>query len=53
MPKFFFGCMIGVIIGAIMAIERMAFHAKADLIQRGLAEYCAADGRFAFKGECK
>lgn len=25
---------------------------KAALIQRGLAEYCATDGRFAFKGEC-
>ena len=24
-----------------------------DLIQRGLAEYCATTGEWAFKGECE
>ena len=40
------------VIAATMVLFIIDDHFRADLIQRGLAEYCATDGRFAFKGEC-
>ena len=46
------GVILGSIIGTIVVLALSERDHRADLIQRGLAEYCATDGRFAFKGEC-
>lgn len=46
------GVILGSIIGTIVVLELSERDHRADLIQRGLAEYCATDGRLAFKGEC-
>jgi hypothetical protein len=52
MEGFWTGAIFGVIAGWGMALAISSHDYRADLIQRGLAEYCATDGRFAFKGEC-
>lgn len=40
-------------IGVNVIVVRSAFETRAYLIQRGLAEYCATDGRFVVTGECQ
>jgi len=46
------GFIAGIILGAIsFGMSLNAAH-QSNLIARDLAQYCPADGHFAFKGEC-
>ena len=49
---FFVGAVFGVFVGASMTGLLFGTAQRAELIHRGLAGYCATDGRFAFNGEC-
>lgn len=47
----FLAVMAGVL-GIMIGTTVQTLTDRASLVDRGLAEYCATDGRFAFKGEC-
>ena len=49
---FFAGVLVGFVVGAALIGSTFNISYRADMIDRGLAGYCADNGRFAFNGEC-